>query len=82
MKDPKSKEEIADEFQRRRKALLAPLPPGRETRGSAFFPITTQARQLILVCRSDTEIRSVTIELPAAGDLSANESAAAESRDE
>jgi hypothetical protein len=76
----KSRQEVAVEFQRRRAALLAPLPPGREARGSAFFPITRQARQLIFVCSSGTETRKVTIDLPLAEALAANESAAAETR--
>lgn len=75
----KSKEEIEAEFRRRHKALLASLPPGRETRGSAFFPITREPRQLLLVCRSQTETRAIKIDLPAVRSTVANTSTSADS---
>ena len=77
----KSKAEIEVEFQRRRNALLASLAPDRETRGSAFFPITREPRHLILVCHSDAETRTITIDLPAVRAAAANTSTNADARD-
>jgi len=59
-----SKEKIAAEFHHRRTGLLVALPPGRETRGSAFFPVTPGPQRLLIEGRSGAETRTADVELP------------------
>lgn len=60
-----ARDDITNEFLRRRSALLVKLPPGRDTHGSAFFPIVPEASHLVLECRSGNSVATVTLDIPA-----------------